>query len=174
MPKHLLHTLRGQILLLTGLCAACIITAVVMASQRAVFEQHIAERYQPLPVELQPLAESLARGSLEQAQFTVLSMAQRLALYHTWMAHIESPPAETPRLLVSIAPELYLARAERSIVTGRMQQKQRAVIFLALTGSPDALPILQKANRWAARRQMPELASHIASAIAQLKGIQKE
>jgi hypothetical protein len=161
-------------LLLAGLFAGCIVAAVVMASQRAFFEQYIAEQYQPLPAELQPLATAISMGSLDQAQLATLSRAQRLALYDAWMSHPEPPPAETPRQLVAIDPALYLARAERSIVTGRLEQKQRAVTFLALTGSPDALPILHQASRWATRRQMPELSTHIAHAMARLKGLPEE
>jgi hypothetical protein len=174
MPKHVLRTLRGQLLLLAGLFALCVLAAVVIASQRAVFEQFIAERYQPLPAELQLLTEAVATGSIDQEVFATLSPAQRLALYDTWMTHPAPPPPETPRALVAADPAPYLARAERSLVTGRLEQKLRAVMFLELAGSRQALPILRKAHHWAARRHMPELATRIAVAMARLQDIPEE
>lgn len=169
MHKDELRTLRGQLLLLGGLFAGCIVAAVIMASQRGFFEQFIAEQYTALPANLQPLVEAAATGAIDREAFAKLSPAQRLALYDEWMTHTDPSPAGTPRALVAADPTLYLARAERSLVCGRAEQKLRALAFLELAGSEDAIPVLRKASRWAARRQRPELATQIATTLERLE-----
>lgn len=166
MHKYLFRTLRSQMWLLSSLFAVCIVAAVVMASQHTLFEQWVAERYQPLPSRLESLAEAAVAGSLDQAIFTSLSTADLLALYDVWMTHSTPLPSKMPAALVDADAALYLARAERTLVTGGMEQKLRAVTFLELAGSPQALTILHKIGHWAALRRLPELAARIATAAA--------
>ena len=49
MNKQELRTLRGQVLLLTGLFAASIVVAGVIAFQRSFFERYLREKYVVLP-----------------------------------------------------------------------------------------------------------------------------
>jgi hypothetical protein len=75
---------------------------------------------------------------------------------------------------VAADPALYLERAERSLVCGSIEQKLRALFFLELSRSPQALPILHKAGHWLARHQMPEVMTQIVATIARLERMPSE
>lgn len=171
MNKQELQTLRGQLLLMGALFAGCIVAAIVMASQREFFEKFVEEKYVALPASLKPLADAAAEGTIDKKAFANLSDSERLALYDYWMTHSDPTLAGMPRALVAADPPLYLTRAERSLVCGRVEQKLKALTFLELAGSRDAIPILQKVSQWAARRQIPEIAAKIAETIDRIERI---
>ncbi len=168
MNKQELRTLRSQLLLTVGLFAGCIAAAAVMASQRGFFEKYLKEKYAPLPADLKDVADAAAAGEVDPARFEQLSDAQRLALYDDWMTR-DPPPVNTPRALMTAAAELYLARAERTLVCGNHDQRKRALRFLELAGSREATARLQKLSRWAARRSLSELVAGIAETIDRLE-----
>jgi len=155
-------------MLTVGLFAGCIVAAAVMASQRGFFEKHLKEKYAPLPADIQDVADAAAADEVDPVRFEQLSDQQRLALYDDWMTR-DVPPANTPRALMAADGELYLARAERTLVCGSAVQRKRALSFLELAGSRDAIARLQKLSRWAARRSLSELVAAIAQTIHRLE-----
>jgi hypothetical protein len=169
MNKQELRTLKGQLLLLCALFAGSVALAVFIASERAFFEKFIEEKYVALSPSLKPLADSAAEGKLEQEAFNKLSQADRLILYDDWMARPDSLPEETPHALVSADKGLYLARAERTIINGSNYQKLRALKFLELAASRDAIPILRKAREWSLKRRTLELTAKITETLERLE-----
>jgi hypothetical protein len=152
-----------------GLLAGCIVAAVVTASQRWFFEKYARENYASLSGELRSVADAAARGTLDDESFDLLDDAERVALYDDWMSRSATPPSATPRALVRAAPELYVARVERSLVCGRPEQRQRALEFLELARCRDAIPMLQQVSRWAAKRNLADLPAQIQQTIQRLE-----
>jgi hypothetical protein len=165
MNRQELQTLRGQAVLLAGLFAGSIVVAAVIAGQRGFFERHVREKYAALPVDLRPLADAAAGGVIDGEQFAGLNEQQRLALYDNWMGSSEPGPENTPGALVVADAGLYIARAERTVVCGKVEQQFRALEFLRLAGSQQAIPALRKARAWALKRDWAMLAAQIAETI---------
>jgi hypothetical protein len=164
-----LRTLKGQLLLLGAMFAGSVVLAVFIAMQRGFFEKYILEKYDPLPASLKPLADAAAEGKLDVEAFNKLSQAERLILYDDWMTRPAPPPTRTPSVLVAADSGLYLARAERTIVNGREEQKLRALQFLELAASRDAIPILRKARQWSIKRKTAEMTAKITETIERLE-----
>src|SRR5687768_6887954 len=170
LSRQEIRTLKGQLLLLAGLFLGSAGLAVALAVSRPLFERHQAETYKPLPAHLAPLAESAAAGGhVDRAAFDKLPADARLALYDDWMLRPEPPPPATPAALVAADPALYLSRAERTLVAGNDSQRERALKFLELSGSPKAVPVLERAGEWARRRNLPDLAGRIEQTVIALR-----
>jgi hypothetical protein len=169
MNKQELRTLRGQLLLLGAMLAGSVVLAVSIATQRGFFEKFIEEKYAALPAALKPFADAAAVGRLDREAFNKLSQAERLILYDDWMARPFEPPARTPSELVATDAPLYLARAERTLISGRDDQKVRALKFLELAGAKDAVPILRKARQWSIKRRTLELTAKIMETLQRLE-----
>jgi hypothetical protein len=170
MNKQEIRTLRGQLVLMAILFVGSLALAVFMAVNRSFFEKYIEEKYGAMPASAQPLAERAETGRFDESdkeKFAGLSDSERLALYDDWMSREESS-AGTPRALIDVAASLYITRAERTIVCGSEDQKRRALRFLELSRSREAIPVLRKAHRWAVRRGSEELAARIADALRRL------
>lgn len=169
MNKQELRTLKGQLLLLGVMFAGSVALAVFIAMQRGFFEKFIEEKYVALPANLKPLADAAAEGKLDGEAFNKLSSAERLILYDDWMTRPEPPPSRTPSLLVAADSGLYLERAERTIINGRAEQKMRALNFLELAGSREAVPILRKARQWSIKRKTVEMTAKITETLERLE-----
>ena len=169
MNKQELRTLKGQLLLLCAMLAGSVLLAVIIATQRGFFEKFIEEKYAALPAALKPFADAAAEGRLDREAFNKLSQAERLILYDDWMARALEPPARTPAELVAADATLYLARAERTLISGREDQKMRALKFFELAGAKDALPILRKARQWSIKRRTLELTAKITETLERLE-----
>jgi hypothetical protein len=169
MNKQELRTLKGQLLLLGAMFAGSLVLAVFIATQREFFEKFIEEKYGVLPASMKPLADAAAEGKIDQEAFNKLSQQERLLLYDDWMARPDPPPARTPEVLVASDSALYLARAERTIVGGREDQKLRALKFIELAGARQAVPLLQKARRWSIKRGTTQLTAKITEMIQSLE-----
>ena len=169
MNKRELRTLKGQTLLLGAMFFASAVLALFLAAQRGFFEKLIEERYVEIPSHLKPLADAAEQGRLDRAAFEKLSRADRLILYDDWMRRPDPPPARTPSALVASDSGLYLARAERTIVSGRVDQKMRALSFLELAGSTAAIPLLRKALQWSIKRQTAEITAKITETLDRLE-----
>jgi hypothetical protein len=169
MNKQELRNLKGQLLLLGVMFAGSVLPAVFIASERRFFEKFIEEKYVALPETLKPLADAVAEGKLDEVAFNKLSRADQLILYDAWMTWPEQPPARTPAALLAADSGLYLARAERTIVCGRDDQKMRALKFLELAGSRAAIPILRKARQWSIKRRTFELTAKITETLERLE-----
>jgi hypothetical protein len=169
MNKQELHSLKGQLLLLGVMFAASIALAVFISSERRFFERFIEETYVATPETLKPLADAAAEGKLDEAAFNKLSQADRLILYDDWMARREQQPERTPSVLFAADSGLYLARAERTIVCGRDDQKMRALKFLELAGSRASIPTLRKAREWSVKRKTFALTAKITETLERLE-----
>ena len=161
--------MKGQLLLLGAMLAGSVALAIFIAMQRGFFEKFIEEKYTALPATLKPFANAAAEGKLDREAFNKLSQAERLILYDDWMARPDQPPARTPSELVAADSGLYLARAERTIVGGRDEQKMRALKFLELAGAKDVVPILRRARQWSIKRRTVELTAKITETLERLE-----
>jgi len=168
MNKQEMKTLRAQSLLMGGLFVGCIGAAVFLATQRGFFEGYLREKYSPLPENLRPMADAAAQGQLDAEEFEKLTEPERLALYDHWMEGSDAPPAFA-RVLVEAAPALYIARAERTLVCGNADQRDRALVFLEAAGSDEAAAALEDVSQWARRRKMPELAAQVDAAAERVR-----
>ena len=168
MNKQELRTLKGQLLLIGGMFAGSIVLAVFIATQRGFFEKYIEEKYGVLPASMKPLADSAAEGKIDMEAFNKLQQAERLLLYDDWMTRAEPPPPRTPAALVAADSGLYLARAERTLAGGRDDQKLRALKFLELAESKEAVPILQKARQWSIKRRMALMTEKITETLERI------
>lgn len=173
MPSNELRGLRSQIWLMGGLFALSVVTSATVASQRWFFEKHCRERYSALPSDLRRLATSAAEGALDPNEHERLSREDRLALYDDWMAAAE-PLAGMAKALLAHDPALYIARAERTLVCGRADQRSRAIEFVELGGSAQAVPMLRRARSWWTRRNDPGLAERLDAAIERLESTENE
>lgn len=153
--------------------AGSLALAAFIAAERGFFEKFVEEKYTALPASLKPLADAAAENRIDKEAFARLSREERLILYDDWMARAETLE-RTPASLVQADAALYLARAERSIVAGRAEQKMRAVKFLELAGSRDALPILRKARAWSVRRGETNLTAKIDETLRLLERTSSE
>jgi hypothetical protein len=169
MNKQELRTLKGQLLLLGAMFAGSIVLAALIATQRGFFEKFMEEKYGALPASLKPMADAAAEGKLDGEAFNKLSQAERLLLYDDWMTRPGPPPTRTPRALVAADAALYLARSERTLVGGREDQKARALKFMELAGSKDAIPHLKKARLWSIKRRTMELTARITETLERLE-----
>lgn len=169
MNKQELRTLKGQLMLLGAMLAGSVLLAGAIATQRGFFEKLIEEKYTALPETLKPLADAAAEGKLDREAFNKLSQAERLILYDDWMARANEPPARTPSELVAADAPLYLARAERTLISGREDQKMRALKFLELAEAKDAIPLLRKARQWSIRRRTAGLTAKITETLERLE-----
>jgi hypothetical protein len=169
MNKEELRTLKGQLFLLGAMFAGSVVLAVFIATQRGFFEKFIEEKYDVLPANLKPLADAVALGKIDREAFDKLSTQERLLLYDDWMTRPEQPPVRTPEALVAADPTLYLARAERTIAGGRMDQKLRALKFIELAKSKLAVPLLEKARQWSIKRRTNELTAKITETLRSLE-----
>jgi hypothetical protein len=169
MNKRELRTLKGQLLLLGAMFAGSIVLAIFIATQRGFFEKFIEEKYGVLPASMKTLADAATEGKIDEEAFKKLSQAERLLLYDDWMARPNPPPERTPSALVAADAALYLARAERSLIGGREDQKMRALKFLELAESKMAVPLLQKARQWSIKRRTFELTAKITETLERLE-----
>lgn len=169
MNKQELRTLKGQLILLGVMLAGSVALAIFIATQRGFFEKFIEEKYTQLPAALKPLADAAAEGRLDREAFNKLSQAERLILYDDWMTRVGEPPARTPSELVAADSGLYLARAERTLVSGRDDQKMRALKFLELAASKEAVPILRKARQWSIKRRTNDLTAKITETLERIE-----
>ena len=150
--------------------AASVALAVTLAAGRPFFEKFIEEKYGALPAGMKTLADGAAEGGkIDPEAFGRLTTEERLLLYDDWMARADTPPARTPAALVAADRELYLARAERSLVGGSARQQERALKFLELAGAKEAAPLLRKARQWSIKRRTPDLTARITEVLERLE-----
>lgn len=158
---------------MAALFGVCIIAAIILATQRGFFEKFVTETYSQLPQPLEGMAQSAAEGNIDSEEFEALAAGQRMALYDDWMLS-DDPPEVTPGALVAADKNLYFSRARRTIACGNSEQRLRAVMFLKLSRSGDAIPILRKAHGWALKRRVDKLVYEIEEAIYQLREVAEE
>jgi len=170
MNKRELRTLKGQLLLLGAMFAGSVALAVLIAAERPFFEKFIEEKYGQLPANIKTMADGAAEsGKIDAEAFGRLTAEERLLLYDDWMTRPDPPPPRTPAALVAADQGLYLARAERSLVGGSVNQKTRALKFLELAGAREAIPLLRKARLWSIKRRTPDLTAKITEALERLE-----
>jgi hypothetical protein len=155
-----------EVLMLSYVVAAAL--ALCVNWNRWFFEPRVGEVYPSAAAGTLAVMESLARGDDGQDAVRKLTREDGLGLYDCWM----QDPREIlalPRALVILDEELFLARAERSFVTGSPEQKKRAVDFLAATGSSRTEAILERARSYSRRRQERELQEHVERTLGRLR-----
>jgi hypothetical protein len=165
--KNEIRTLRGQLLLMALAFGGALVLAMVMAWRSDFFHRFIEEKYRPLPAHLQPLDNDLRRGTLSAKRISTLSKADQVALYESWVQQ-NRPSRQAPLVLVQEAPELFLARAEQTLVCGNTTQKERALLFYEYSQSLAARPYLERARAWFFRRKEEQWSRRIEQAMQKL------
>lgn len=150
--KNEIRTLRGQLLLMALAFGGALVLAIVIAWRSDFFQRFIEEKYRPLPAHLQPLRDDFRRGALSAKRISTLSKADQAALYESWVQE-NAPSRQAPLVLVQGAPEVFLARAEQTLVCGNATQKERALLFYEYSQSSAARPYLERARTWFSRRK---------------------
>jgi hypothetical protein len=190
MKKSEIRQLKMQLVLVGGLFALCVATAIVIVNNRAFFEKYLLEKHRPLPAKLTPLAQKMEQTGEVPEVLGRLTPTQQAAFYEHWMSQPEVQK-DMPKMLVTIAPSLYIARVEQTLVCGSHEQRTRALRFVELGfvelgfvelgfvelgfsesasiqsasgGSPknsEVLSMLDRVDKWAARRRLSTLRTEL-------------
>ena len=162
------HGLRFQMLLVLKLFVVCIVAAGYLVYQRSWVESFMKEQYSPPPPNLQSVINAVIIQQPINKLYAEIPDPERVYLFDYWMA---TEPVQThlPRQLLELDTSLFLTRAERSLISGSPEQRLKALKFIDLGDQPSAIPILEKAQRWAQRRTFDELAEEIGSVIEKLQ-----
>jgi len=162
-----LRSPRGQVWLFGSTFAASLVLSGVMALNRPFFEGYVREKLPTPSSEAVTLASQIKQGRIAQAQAVAQARTVAADLYAAWMASPTGPGQEhLAKVMMESAPDYYLARIERTLVTGTEAQRLRAVLLAELSRSRDARPILQRAlARAEAQRR-----SHLQQALQQAIG----
>ncbi len=171
MSKRNRHGLKFQLLLVLKLFVACAIGAGYLVYHRNWVEGFMKESYFAPPDSLQPVIEAIKMRQPIQELYQQVPETQRSSLYDFWIA-TEPKLRELPRQLVSIDADRFVRRVERTLVCGSQEQRLKALEFVQLGGDTSAIPILEKAQAWAQRRRLNELANEIEKTILHLEGTQ--
>lgn len=154
-------------LLFTYLVAGAL--ALCVNWNRWFFEPRAGEVYPSPAAGTLAVMERLASGEAGVDAIRGLSREEGLGLYECWMRDPSAVPS-LPRALVILDEELFLARAERTFVTGDPTQRARAVDFVAATGSFRTGAILERARSYSLRRGERELQEHIEQKLGGHRG----
>ena len=167
-----LRTLRWQLLLTGGLFTGSLVLAIVIAVNRPYAESFIQEGFkldgEELPKKLQQAADEAATGELAASWSKQLKPEDWRLLYEDWM--LASEPRRSAAAAFSARnAEFFTEAAERTVVCGSDEQKRRAARFLEWSNSQAAIPVLQRLQRWTAKRNQRELSEQLAVAEKRLR-----
>lgn len=169
MNREGLHTVRSQFLLIGLLFFITTVFAAVMATRHDWFESFVKEKFSPLPPHLYPLVEASTRNELNVEDIAKLPRHDLLALYDHWMGMPQLPSLTMPGALMVVDRGVYIERLEQTLVCGTPEQRQRALYFIELAGSQEAIQMLQRVQEWAERRKIPDLPRATAETITLIK-----
>ena len=174
MNRTEIRKLRGQLILVAILFGVTGMVAIVAATQRRWAEGFVVEKYRNVPEDLQSLINSIHNNQPIDKSLRDLSRDKRLLLYDYWMQREVRPPASEGdaafvQQLMRLDADLYLDRAERTLVCGSETQQSKAVELFRLSRNDDAIPMLIKAENWARRRHRMDLARQIRLARTELE-----
>ena len=139
-----LRSVRGQLSLLGAAYGGAVLLAVVAVCVRSIFFEHFFfEHFEPPSPRLQQLAGDLAAGRAGPAQVAVEKAEDRQVLYGAWL----SQPAQElmARSLLAADGRRILERIRRTLVTGDLPQRTRAVELLGLVTADDLKPEARRA-----------------------------
>lgn len=165
MSRAYLKTPAGQLALLGGTFAAALVLACAIATQRGFFERYVRETYAPPAERVRAIGRAL-EGADANRRLAELGPADREALYEAWMQDDEGWPAVAPARLVGADPDLFLARARRTLVCGSGAQRRRAARFLIESGHAAAREAVAEALGRARRQHDGELAEALQQTLA--------
>ncbi|MBP88801.1 MAG: hypothetical protein CMJ64_19165 [Planctomycetaceae bacterium] len=187
MKNSEIRKLKMQLVLVGGLFVFCIATAIVIVNNRPFFEKYLLEKYKPLPTNLIPLAQKMEKTGEVPEVFGRLTEKQQGAFYEHWMTLAEVEK-DTPKMLVSVAPSLHIARVEQTLVCGSQEQRTRALRFVELgfvelgfesalvqsgsgvsTNNSEVLSMLGRIDGWATRRRLSSFRTEVDETIVALK-----
>ena len=135
-----LKTPRGIVNLFAATFLVSALLAVFVAFKRPFFEKYILEKY-PTTTELSAkiMRESVGKTGLP----TDLKPEHHDAFYESWMSAPDTLDADLPRKMLAAAPQIYLDRARRTLVSGNNLQREKARDFLKRSGNPAAAAVLE-------------------------------
>ena len=169
MDRKELRKFKMQLAMLGGLVILATVAALVISTQRGFARKFVKEKYAAVPKSLKSEIESIKTKSALTESYKKLKEKDRLLLYDAWMTdQLESD--EFPRLILKEDFQIFSRRAERTLVCGSTQQRDRALEFFRLGNHPDTIPILEKARRWAGRRKLDSFESDIANTLESIRG----
>ena len=104
---------------------------IMIVNNRPFFEQYLLERHRPLPAKLTPLAQKMEQTGEVPEVLGRLTPKQLATFYEYWMS-LPEVQEDMPKMLVTTAPSLYIARVEQTLVCGSHEQRTRALRFVEL------------------------------------------
>ena len=176
ISKRELRTLKWQLLLVGGLFMGCIVLAILMAANRNYLETFIKEKYDTpyaeLPSAAREAADQAAGGGIDEDVQAKLNRQDLRLVYEDWISRSDPERPRAPAAFVAINPRFFLDAAERTMICGNREQRQRSLEFFRLASAHEAFareaePRLERLQRWAAKRNWKELAEQIRSVIQQ-------
>ena len=172
MKKPNYHGLKFQVLLVLKLFVACIVAAIGLVSYRDWVEGFMKERPVPVPSSLQTAINAIEVQKPIQKLYEEIPPQDRVILYDVWMG-TEPIQRTLPQELCTLDPQLFIGRAERTLVCGSKDQRMRALQFIELGNHRDAIPVLVKASAWARRRTFVDFADEIDATLKRLQQLQE-
>lgn len=169
LAPDLVRSLAGQLAAIAILFVGTAVLAMVPVVWPHAFDGYLRETPPTLTDAVRLVADELAAGRLDPAAFASLTPDERAMLYEDWLARTPRS-ADAPRLLVLADRELYLARAQRTLVCGDSDQRAVALEFYARAGDPGGAAYLATVERWARGKCDPDLARGAARVRAALEG----
>lgn len=124
--KDFLRTLRGQGALFGVTALLAVGLAVFLSTQTAFFARYVREKPPEASMEDGRVAAALQTGPQE------LTNERREGIYSLWLSGTEP----TPTAVEHLGRAWFLARAERTLLAGTVEQRRRAVVMLR-TGTPE-------------------------------------
>ena len=124
-------------------------------------------------LEISSSASPKKGSKIDPAAFKKLEDPHKLALYDVWITD-ENLDERLPAVLTEAAPELFLQRAERTLVCGTQEQRLRGLKFLEWSRSDKAFARIDYAKTWAERRQLHDLLPEIDATLERMLAAQVE
>ena len=163
-----LRRLKWQIAATLSLFVACVPLAGAVILLRDRFERHMFEdykaRHEEFSDELQALidaADSETPARDLKTRIAALELETKERIFQDWMRRREPQRLATPARLVSADADFFLKRAEKAVVCGNEEQRERALTFLIRSEAAGAAEIVDRLATWARKRRRGDIVEQV-------------
>ena len=163
-----LRRLKWQIAATLSLFVACVPLAGAVILLRDRFERHMFEdhkaRYEEFSGELQSLidaADSETPALDLKTRIAALEPETKELIFQDWMRRREPQRLATPARLVAADPAFFLRRAEKAVVCGNEEQRERALTFLTRSEAPAVSETVARLEAWAKKRRRDDIVEQV-------------